>query len=52
MKTTTMAQQIAIVYNPLIENTNNTYKVLATQMGKILDVFGAPKEDNKGPTEK
>lgn len=37
-----MTQQIVTTFNPMIENTNNTYQVLARHMGRISDVFGAP----------
>lgn len=35
------------VFNPLMENTNNTYQVLASQMSRIANVFGAPQEANE-----
>lgn len=37
-----LAQKIGIVFNPLIQNANNSYQMLTTQMGRIVDFFGAP----------
>src|ERR1044072_5954858 len=38
----TLTQQIGDVFNPLINNTDNTYQLLAQQMGRIADFFGTP----------
>lgn len=38
-----LTQQIGIVFNPLIQNTNYTYQQLAHQMGRIAYLFGAPQ---------
>jgi hypothetical protein len=32
-----LTQQTVTVLNPLIHNTNNSYQMLATQMGRIAD---------------
>ena len=37
-----LTQQIGTVFNPLIQNTNQSYQLLANQMGRIVDFFGAP----------
>jgi len=34
-----LTQQIGTVFNPLIQNTNQSYQALATQMGRIADFF-------------
>ncbi|KAJ1422771.1 hypothetical protein SESBI_12817 [Sesbania bispinosa] len=36
-----LAQQMTNVVNPLVESTNLNYNVLARQMARIVDVFGA-----------
>ena len=38
-----LTQQIGTVFNPLIQNTNQSYQLLANQMGRIADFFGAPQ---------
>lgn len=38
----TLTQQMRIIFNPLIANTNQTYKLLANQMERIVDFFGTP----------
>lgn len=38
-----LTQQIGTMFNPLIQNTNHNYKLLANQMGQIVDFFGAPQ---------
>lgn len=35
-----LAQQMEIIFNPLITNTNQTYELLANQMGRITGFFG------------
>ncbi|KAK2368350.1 hypothetical protein QL285_081551 [Trifolium repens] len=42
-----LTQQIGTVFNPLIQNTNQSYQVLATQMERIVDFFGAPQVPNQ-----
>ena len=34
-----LTQQIGTIFNPLIQNTNQSYQVLATQMGRIAYLF-------------
>jgi len=34
-----LTQKIGTVYNPLIQNTNQSYQALATQMGRIAYFF-------------
>src|ERR1044072_4908780 len=43
----TLTQQIGDVFNPLITNTNNSYQLLAQQMGRIADFLGAPLPHNR-----
>jgi len=38
-----LTQQIGTVFNYLIQNTNQGYQALATQMGRILDFFAPPQ---------
>jgi len=38
-----LTQQIGIVFNPLIRDTNRSYQALTTQMGRIADFF-APSQ--------
>ncbi|KAK2363144.1 hypothetical protein QL285_088154 [Trifolium repens] len=42
-----LTQQIGTLFNHLIQNTNQSYQVLATQMGRIADFFGAPQVPNQ-----
>jgi hypothetical protein len=42
-----LTQQIGTVFNPLIQNTNQTYHLFATQMGRMADFFGAPHVPNQ-----
>ncbi|KAK2409728.1 hypothetical protein QL285_045140 [Trifolium repens] len=42
-----LTQQIDTVFNPLIQNTNQSYQLLANQMGRIADFFGAPHVPNQ-----
>ncbi|WJX46260.1 hypothetical protein P8452_33079 [Trifolium repens] len=42
-----LTQQIGTVFNPLIQNTNQSYQLLANQMGRIADFFGAPQAHNQ-----
>jgi len=37
-----LTQQIGTVFNPLIQQTHNSYQTLTDQMGRIADFFGAP----------
>jgi hypothetical protein len=37
-----LTQQIGTVFNPLIQSTNDSYNMLAHQMGRIADFFGTP----------
>ncbi|KAK2375579.1 hypothetical protein QL285_076464 [Trifolium repens] len=39
-----LTQQIGTVFNPLIQNTNDSYQMLAYQMGRIADFFGTPPQ--------
>jgi len=38
-----LTQQIGTVFNPLIQTTNQGYRALATQMGRIEDFFAPPR---------
>jgi len=38
-----LAQQIGIVFNPLIQSTNHSYQALATQMERIAYFFTPPQ---------
>ncbi|KAK2428173.1 hypothetical protein QL285_026709 [Trifolium repens] len=42
-----LTQQIGTVFNPLIQNTNQSYQLLANQIGRIADFFGAPQVPNQ-----
>src|ERR1044072_9198045 len=42
----TLTRQIGDVFNPLINNTNNPYQLLAQQMGRIAEFFGTPPPPN------
>ncbi|PNX72540.1 hypothetical protein L195_g028433, partial [Trifolium pratense] len=37
-----LTRQIGTVFNPLIQNTNESYQMLAFQMSRIADFFGTP----------
>lgn len=37
-----LTQQIGMVFNPLIQNNNQSYQLLVNQMGRIAKFFGAP----------
>jgi hypothetical protein len=37
-----LTTQIGTVFNPLIQNTNDSYQMLAYQMSRIADFFGTP----------
>lgn len=39
----TLTQQMGTIFNPLITNTNQTYELLANQIGRIADFFGTPQ---------
>ena len=41
-----LTQQIGTVFNPLIPETQNSYRELSDQMGRIVDLFGAPLARN------
>lgn len=38
-----LTQQIHMVFNPLIQNNNQSCELLANQMGRIHDFFGSPQ---------
>ncbi|PNX61620.1 hypothetical protein L195_g060749, partial [Trifolium pratense] len=38
----TLTSQLGTILNPLINNTNDNYQLLAHQMGRIADFFGTP----------
>jgi len=38
-----LTQQIGIVFNPLIQNTNQGYQALATKTRRIVDFFAPPQ---------
>ena len=38
-----LIQQIGTVFNPFIQNTNQGYQALVTQMGRIADFFAPPR---------
>lgn len=42
-----ITQQISIVFNPLIQNTNQNYQLLANQMGQIAEFFSAPQAQSQ-----
>jgi len=37
-----LTQQIDTVFNPLIQSINQSYQALATQVGRIADLFAPP----------
>src|SRR3954470_1888326 len=41
-----LTQQMGTVFTPMINNTNQSYKILAGQMARIADFFGAPPQPN------
>src|SRR6266487_241654 len=41
-----LTQQIGTIFNPLFQTTNNSYQLLANQMGRMTDFFGAPNAPN------
>ncbi|XP_045797576.1 uncharacterized protein LOC123891716 [Trifolium pratense] len=43
----TLTSQLGTILNPLINNTNNNYQLLAHQMGRIADFFGTPAMPNQ-----
>ncbi|XP_045831592.1 uncharacterized protein LOC123922985 [Trifolium pratense] len=43
----TLTSQLRTILNPLINNTNNNYQLLAHQMGRITDFFGTPAMPNQ-----
>lgn len=46
-----LTQQISAVFNPLIQNTTQSYQQLAHQMGMIADFFWVPPSINQVPVE-
>lgn len=38
----TLTQQMGTIFNPLIQNTNQSYRQLETQMSRISYFFGTP----------
>jgi len=42
-----LTQQICIVFNPLIQQTHNSYQTLTDQMGRITNFFGAAPIQNR-----
>ncbi|XP_027346518.1 uncharacterized protein LOC113858200 [Abrus precatorius] len=38
-----LTHQMTTVLNPIVETTNTSYQILAEQMRRIADVFGAPR---------
>jgi len=42
-----LTQQIGMVFNPLIQQTHNSYQTLTDQMGRIADFFGPPLVPNR-----
>ena len=38
-----VTQQVTMVINPLIKETNSSYQALSQQMGRIADLLGAPQ---------
>jgi len=42
-----LTQQIGTLFNPLIQQTHNSYQTLTHQMGRIVDFFGAPHVRNR-----
>src|SRR4051812_30767752 len=39
-----LTQQMGTVFTPMINNTNQSYEILAGQMARIADFFGAPPQ--------
>lgn len=37
-----LTHRMTIIINPLVETINQNYQLLARQMGRLVDVFGAP----------
>ncbi|MCH84687.1 myb-related transcription factor, partial [Trifolium medium] len=37
-----MTQQMATIFNPVVENSKAAYQALATQMGRIAEILGVP----------
>ncbi|MCH80091.1 hypothetical protein A2U01_0000853, partial [Trifolium medium] len=44
-----LTHQIGTVFNPLIQNTNESYQMLAYQMGRMADFFGTPQPQHQPP---
>lgn len=38
----TLTQQMGTIFNPFIQNTNQSYQQLATKMNRIANFFGIP----------
>src|SRR3954466_14343977 len=45
-KVNALTQQMGTVFTPMINNTNQSYEILAGQMARIADFFGAPPQPN------
>ena len=41
-----VTQQICVIINPLIQDTNKSYQALSVQMERMADFFGAPAAQN------
>jgi hypothetical protein len=41
-----LTQQIGTVFNPVLQTANDNYLLLANQMGRMADFFGAPDAPN------
>jgi hypothetical protein len=41
-----LTQQIGTIFNPMLQTTNDSYMLLANQMGRMADFFGAPDAPN------
>lgn len=42
-----LTQQIGTMFNCLIQNTNQSYQILAPQIGRITYFFGIPQVRNQ-----
>ncbi|XP_058741652.1 uncharacterized protein LOC131614039 [Vicia villosa] len=42
-----LTQQIVTIFTPMINNTNQSYEILAGLMARIEDFFGAPPQPNR-----
>ncbi|XP_058778195.1 uncharacterized protein LOC131652365, partial [Vicia villosa] len=41
-----LTQQMGTIFTPMINNTNQSYEILARQVARIADFFGAPPQQN------